>query len=96
MRNYLGYSIIGGILFLGTTLLVLNFSNLGIHKDLWDAISGNSTFKGSVRASFWIGVLTGGVSSIILRKSTNRRIYVWILIIMTMVFTEFVIYTLIN
>lgn len=91
MTKHLGYSLIGGLLFLGVTMLVLEFWDTGVHKGLLDAISESTVFRATLKASFWIGTLAGGISSIALRKSENRKTYVWIVLIFILLFTEFVI-----
>ena len=95
MTKHLEYTLIGGILFLITTIVVLWFSDTGIHNGFWDAVSSRTLFQSSLRTAFWIGVLSGGISSIVLRKSVNRKVYVWIALIFTLILTEVVIITLV-
>jgi hypothetical protein len=95
MTKHLGYSLIGGLLFLAATVIILWFSDTGIYNGFEDAISRNPLFRSSLKTSFWIGVLAGGISSIVLRKSINSKVYVWIALIFTLILTEFVIATLV-
>lgn len=95
MTKHLGYSLIGGLLFLAATIAVLWFSDRGIYNDFEDALSNSPLYRSSLKVSFWIGALSGSISSIVLRKSVNRKTYVWIAIILTLIFTEFVIARLI-
>jgi hypothetical protein len=95
MTKHLAYSLIGGLLFLGVTMVVLNFWDTGVHEGLLDAISESTVYREVLKASFWIGALTGGISSIALRKSVNQKIYVWIVLIFILLFTEFVIITIV-
>lgn len=95
MTKHLGYSLIGGLLFLATTVVILWLSDTGIYEGFGDALERNPLFRSSLKTSLWIGVLSGGISSIALRKSSNRKVYVWIALIFTLIFTEFVIATLV-
>ncbi len=95
MVKHLGYALIGGVLFLGATLLTLKFSDSGVQdKRIFSALSESEVIQSIVKASVWIGALAGGITSIALRKSENRKTYVWIVLIFILIFTEFVISTI--
>ena len=95
MTKHLGYSIIGGLLFLITTVIVLWFFGPGVHDSFGDAISNSTITQSAIRASFWIGVFAGGVTSVVLRKSVNRKVYVWIALIFTLILTQVVLATVV-
>jgi len=95
MTKHLGYSLIGALLFLVVTMLVLDFWDTGVHEGLLDAISESTVYRATLKAAFWIGALAGGISSIALRKSENRKTYIWIVLIFLLMFTEFVIVSII-
>ena len=95
MTKHLGYSIIGGIIFILTTVVVLWFADRGIHESFEDAVKTSAIFQSALRASFWIGVLAGSISSIALRKSQNRKVYVWIIMVFILTLMELVIITIV-
>lgn len=95
MTRHLGYGLIGGLIFLLATLVILFFGDMGIYKGFADALSNNPLFRSALKSSIWIGVLSGSISSIVMRKSTNRKVYVWIALIFTLILTEFVIASLV-
>ena len=95
MLKHLGYALIGAVLFFGATLLTLKFSDSGVqHSGLFKDLSESEVLRSILRASVWIGALAGGITSIAMRKSENRKIYVWIAMILILIFTEFVISTI--
>ena len=95
MTKHIGYALIGGVLFFGTTILVLWFSDNGIHESFSNAITNRSVFRSSLKASLWIGVLAGGITSITLRKSVNQKVYIWIALLFTLTVMELVIASLV-
>jgi len=95
MVKHLGYTLIGGVLFLVATLLTLKYTDSGIQSDgIFRALSESEVIKSILQASVYIGALAGGFTSIALRKSENRKTYVWIVLIFVLIFTEFVISTI--
>ena len=95
MIKHLGYALMGGLLFFTTTLLTLKFTDSGIQgTGLFSTLSESGVLKSMLSASVWIGALAGGIASMALRKSENRKIYVWIVLIFILIFTEFVISTI--
>ena len=95
MIKHLGYALIGGLLFFGATLLTLKMSDSGVqHSGLFKDLSQSDVLRTILKASVWIGALAGGITSIVMRKSENRKTYVWIALILVLIFTEFVISTI--
>jgi hypothetical protein len=95
MLKHLGFALIGAVLFFGATLLTLKLSDSGVqHSGLFKDLSESEILRTILRASVWIGALAGGITSIALRKSQNRKTYVWIVLIFSLIFTEFVISTI--
>jgi glucose uptake protein GlcU len=95
MLKHLGFAIIGGLLFFGATLVTLKLSDSGVqHFGLFKDLSQSDVLKAILKASVWVGVLTGGLTSMAMRKSVNRNTYVWIALILSLIFTEFVISTI--
>ena len=95
MLKHLGYALIGAMLFFGATLLTLKLTDSGIqHSGLFKDLSQSDVLAAILKASVWIGALAGGITSIAMRKSENRKTYVWIAIILILIFTEFVISTI--
>ena len=95
MLKHLGFVLIGGLLFFAATLLTLKLSGSGVQEDgLFKGLSESEVLKTMLQVSVWIGALTGGIASIALRKSVNRKTYVWILLIFILIFTEYVISTI--
>jgi hypothetical protein len=95
MLKHLGFVLIGGLLFFAATLLTLKLSGSGVQEDgLLKGLSESEVLKTMLQVSVWIGALTGGIASIALRKSVNRKTYVWILLIFILIFTEYVISTI--
>jgi hypothetical protein len=95
MLKHLSFVLIGGLLFFGATLLTLKLSGSGVQQDgLFKGLSESDVLSTILKVSVWIGALTGGIASLVLRKSVNRKTYVWIVIIFMLAFTEFVISTI--
>jgi hypothetical protein len=95
MLKHLGFVLIGGLLFFAATLLTLKLSGSGVQQDgLFKGLSESELLKTMLQVSVWLGALTGGIASIALRKSVNRKTYVWILLIFILIFTEYVISTI--
>ena len=95
MLKHLGFALIGAVLFFGATLLTLKLSDSGVqHSGLFKDLTESEILRTILRASVWIGALAGGITSIALRKSQNRKTYVWIALILVLIFTEFVISTI--
>jgi hypothetical protein len=93
--KHLGYALIGGLLFFGVTLFTLKYTTAGVQVDgLIQAIMLGGILKSIVMVASWIGVIAGGLSSVVLRKSQDRKTYVWIILIFILVFTEVVISTI--
>lgn len=85
----------GGILFFVSTLLTLRLTDAGIQNtDIYYSFANSAVLLSILKTSVWIGVLAGVLTSIALRKSENRRIYVWIVLIFILIFTEYVISTI--
>jgi hypothetical protein len=82
-------------MFFAATLLTLKLSGSGVqHEGLFKGLSESEVLKTMLQVSVWVGALTGGIASIALRKSVNRKTYVWILLIFILIFTEYVISTI--
>lgn len=95
MLKHLGFVLIGGLLFFAATLLTLKLSGSGVQQNgLFKGLSESEVLKTMLQVSVWVGALTGGIASIALRKSLNRKTYVWILLIFMLIFTEYVISTI--
>jgi hypothetical protein len=95
MVKHLGYTLMGALLFFVATLVTLKFTESGVqHDGLFKGLSDSEVLKSILKASVWIGALAGGITSIALRKSENRKTYVWIVLIFILIFTEFVISTI--
>lgn len=95
MLKHLGFVLIGGLMFFGATLLTLKLSGAGVQEDgLFKGLSESELLKTMLQVSVWVGALTGGIASITLRKSVNRKTYVWILLMFILIFTEYVISTI--
>jgi hypothetical protein len=95
MLKHLGFVLVGGLMFFAATLLTLKLSGSGVQQEgLFKGLSESEVLKTMLQVSVWVGALTGGIASIALRKSVNRKTYVWILLIFILVFTEFVISTI--
>jgi hypothetical protein len=95
MLKHLGFVLIGGLMFFAATLLTLKLSGSGVQEDgLFKGLSESEVLKTMLQVSVWVGALTGGIASIALRKSVNRKTYVWILLIFILLFTEYVISTI--
>jgi hypothetical protein len=95
MLKHLVFVLIGGLLFFAATLLTLKLSGSGVQQDgLFKGLSESELLKTMLQVSVWLGALTGGIASIALRKSVNRKTYVWILLIFILIFTEYVISTI--
>ena len=93
--KHLSFALIGGVLFFATTWLILKFTSAGIQVNgLMDAILMGGLLKSILVTACWIGLLAGGLSSLVLRKSESRKTYVWILLIFILIFMEFVISTI--
>ena len=93
--KHLGFALIGGLIFFVGTLITLKFTMAGIQAHgLIDAILLGGILKSILVAGCWTGVLAGGLSSFVLRKSEDRKTYVWIILILTLLFAEFVISTI--
>lgn len=95
MAKHLGYALIGAVLFLVTTLLTLKYTDSGVQDNgFLSTLSESDVIQSILKVSVWIGALAGGITSIALRKSENRKTYVWIALILSLIFTEFVISTI--
>ena len=95
MLKHLSYALIGALLFFGATLLTLKLSDSGVqHSGLFKDLSESEVLRAILKASVWIGALAGGITSVVMRKSENRKTYVWIAMILILIFTEFVISTI--
>jgi hypothetical protein len=93
--KHLGFALLGGAIFFVVTMVTLKFTTAGIQAHgLIEAILVGGVLKSILVTACWVGVLSGGLSSIILRKSQDRKTYVWIILIFTLIFTEFVISTI--
>jgi hypothetical protein len=91
----IGFALIGGVIFFVTTLVTLKFSAAGIQANgLWDAILMGGMLKSILVASSCIGAFAGGLSSLVLRKSQDRKTYMWIILIFVLIFTQVVIATI--
>lgn len=92
--KHLGFALIGVLIFFVITMITLKFTNAGIQiNGLIDAILVGGVIKSILVSACWIGFFAGGLSSLVLRKSENRKIYVWIIMIFSLIFTEVVIST---
>lgn len=95
MIKHLIFVLIGGLLFFAATLLTLKISGSGVqHEGLFKGLSESDLLSAMLKVSVWVGALTGGIASLVLRKSMNRKTYVWIVLVFMLVFTEFVISTI--
>lgn len=95
MLKHLTFVLIGGLLFFAATLLTLKVSGSGVQEDgLFKGLSESEVLTAILKVSVWVGALAGGIASLVLRKSTNRKTYVWIVLIFILIFTEFVISTI--
>ena len=95
MVKHLGYALMGGILFFVSTLLTLKLTDAGIQSaGFFNSFANSPVLQSIIKASVWIGILAGVLTSIVLRKSENRKVYVWIVLIFILIFTEYVISTI--
>jgi hypothetical protein len=95
MLKHLTFSLIGGLMFFAATLLTLKLTGSGVQQEgLFKGLSESDVLSTMLKVSVWVGALTGGIASLALRKSVNRKIYVWIVLIFILVFTEFVMSTI--
>ena len=95
MTKHLGYSLIGAVLFFLATLATLKLTDSGVQPSgLFKDLSQSEVLQSMLKTSVWIGALAGGITSIALRKSENRKIYVWIVLVFILIFTEVVMSTL--
>lgn len=95
MVKHLIFVLIGGLLFFAATLLTLKISGSGVQQDgLFVGLSESDVLSTMLKVSVWVGALTGGMASLALRKSVNRKTYVWIVLIFVLIFTEFVMSTI--
>jgi hypothetical protein len=95
MLKHLIFVLVGGLLFFAATLLTLKISGSGVQQEgLFKGLSESDVLSTILKVSVWVGALTGGIASLALRKSTNRKTYVWIVLIFILIFTEFVISTI--
>jgi hypothetical protein len=92
--KHFGFALIGVVMFFIITLITLKFTKAGIQTEgLKDAILLGGIMKSILVTACWIGFIAGGLSSLVFRKSENQKIYVWIVLIFILIFTEVVIST---
>lgn len=95
MLKHLTFALIGGLMFFAATLLTLKLTGSGVQQEgLFKGLSESDVLSTMLKVSVWVGALTGGIASLALRKSVNRKTYVWIVLIFILVFTEFVMSTI--
>ena len=91
----IGFALTGGVIFFVATLVTLKFSAAGIQANgLKEAILIGGMLKSIIVTSTCIGFFAGGLSSLVLRKSQDRKTYVWIILVFILIFTQVVIATI--
>lgn len=97
MFRHLGFAAIGCVLFFISTLLLLNFFDAGIQVEGYrNALQEGFLFRNLLLDVSLLGAATGGLSSIVYRKSVNQTIYVNITLVLLLIFLEFVLLTILR
>lgn len=97
MFRHLGFAAIGSALFFIATLILLNLFDTGIQVEGYrTALREGFLFRNILVDISLLGAATGGLASIVYRKSVNQAIYVSITLVLTLAFLEFVLITILR
>lgn len=92
MVRHLTYSAIGSAAFLVVTLLIAKIFGIGVQVEGFTAALNSGNLLRTILTNITIlGAVSGGLASMVFRKSMNHRIYTLVTIILLLVFFEFVL-----
>lgn len=92
MKKHLGYTALSSGVFFLATILVLLISGEGPQPEgFFPALYNGSIIRSVINYTTLFGAITGGMATLIFRKSMSHKIYTLVTIIGVMIFTEFVI-----
>lgn len=90
--RHLSYSAIGSAAFLVITLIVTKTFGTGIQVEGFTAaLNSGNLLRTILTDATILGAVSGGLASIVFRKSMNHKIYTVVTIILLLIFFEFVL-----
>ena len=97
MTRHLAFAAIGSGVFFLVTLLTLLMSSAGVQVEGYlSALESGIVFRNILVDVSIVGALAGGIPSLVFRHSTNQRLYVVITLVLTLIFLQFVLLTILR
>lgn len=92
MTRHIGYTALSSFAFFIVTLIVLLITGAGPQMEgLLTSLNHEGIIRNILIDATLFGAFTGGMATLIFRKSMNHQVYTLITIILVVIFTEFVI-----
>ncbi|MBM3178423.1 MAG: hypothetical protein FJZ78_10505 [Bacteroidetes bacterium] len=92
MVRHLSFSAIGSAAFLVVTLVVAKIFGTGIQVEGFTAaLNSGNLLRTILTDATILGAVSGGLASMVFRKSMNHRVYTLVTIILLLIFFEFVL-----